>query len=169
MKLHILLNAIGLFIGVVGAFFLAKAIISVSPSQIIEQTAPKIGFNSELVKSVSFQQANSLVGFSLILMSFVLQLIAIYLDERFITSNTVCIVAVLVVGMIIGAYKLSLSIGEKTRVDSIKIVFRKQKLLDAETEEWITKNCPELFGMPKRDNETFEEYKKRLSEYIKKY
>ncbi len=125
MELHVLLNAIGLLIGVVGAFFLAKAIISVSPSQIIKQTALKLGFNSELIKSVSFQQADSLVGFGLILMSFVLQLIAIYLDERFITSNTVCVVAVLVVGMIIGAYKLSHSIGEKTRIECLRITFRK--------------------------------------------
>ena len=38
--------------------------------------------------------------------------------------------------------------------------------MDTETEEWVKKNGKEFFDMPKRDDETFEEYKKRLSGFI---
>ncbi len=81
----------------------------------------------------------------------------------------VCALAVAVVFVFIGAYKFSLYRGEKIRVKCLKLRFKELDALDSRGRAWIANNGPELFGMPKRDNETFEEYKKRLSEYIKKY
>ena len=84
MKLNVLLNVIGLFVGALGAFFLAKGVMGVSPDQIVKQTATKWGFNPDLIRSVSFQRADALVGFSLVLAGFALQFVAVVLDEKFI-------------------------------------------------------------------------------------
>ena len=84
MKLNVLLNVIGLFVGALGAFFLAKGVMGVSPDQIVEQTVTKLNFNPDLIRSVSFQRADALVGFSLVLAGFALQFVAVVLDEKFI-------------------------------------------------------------------------------------
>lgn len=168
MKLNVLLSGIGLFVGVVGAFFLTKGIWGVSPSQIAKQTTPKWGFNSELIKSVSFQRADSLVGFILVLIGFVLQFSAIVVGERIITQNTTYTILLIVVVGIICTYILSLRIGENTRIECLRNVFQKNDYLEKESDEWIVKKGKELFGLPKRNDETFEEYKKRLSEFINK-
>lgn len=81
----------------------------------------------------------------------------------------VCVLAVAVMFVFVGAYKFSIYRGEKIRVKCLKLRFKELDALDSRGRAWIANNGPELFGMPKRDNETFEEYKKRLSEYIKKY
>ncbi len=85
------------------------------------------------------------------------------------TPYVVCALAVAVMFVFVGAYKFSLYRGEKIRVKCLKLRFKELDALDSRGRAWIANNGPELFGMPKRDNESFEEYKKRLSEYIKKY
>ena len=81
----------------------------------------------------------------------------------------VCALAVAVMFVFVGAYKFSLYRGEKIRVKCLKLRFKELDALDSRGRAWIANSGLKLFGMPKKDNETFEKYKKRLSEYRKKY
>lgn|SRR3989338_7595053 len=80
-KLVLLLS---LFWGLIGSVFLIKAILSLTPRNILLLT-PGYSYadcSPEIIRSMSQQKAESLVGISFIVISFLLQIILIFIERN---------------------------------------------------------------------------------------
>jgi hypothetical protein len=57
------------------SFFLIKSVITLSVKDIIELSVPKYDYNLDVAKNLCRQRADTIIGFTLLLLSFLLQLI----------------------------------------------------------------------------------------------
>ena len=82
MSLQKFMFLLSVLMGLVGSLFLVKAILSLSPRNILLLTPPysRACCSSELITSISQQKAESLVGILFVVFSFLLQLAGAFME-----------------------------------------------------------------------------------------
>lgn len=71
------------------------------------------------------------------------------------------LVFVLVAGLYVNRIR-----GDILAVESMKSIFRTQKLLQTESDEWLERNGPDFLRVPRKDGESLPDYRARLTKFI---
>lgn len=97
---------IAILIGLLSAFFLARSTFYLSPQDIAELSTSKWGHNTNIAISLSHQRSDTIIGFALLFISFILQatnFIGLPLRKSLIASRkgiAIAIISLVIVGFL---------------------------------------------------------------------
>lgn len=79
MELHRFLSLLAAFIGLVGAMFLSKGVLALTPKAMLDLTPPhsRIGYSPELIASLANQKADTIIGVIYIGGAFLIQVVSL--------------------------------------------------------------------------------------------
>jgi vacuolar-type H+-ATPase subunit I/STV1 len=105
------IQTLALLIGLFSSLFLVKGTLALSTMDLAELSKPKWDYNLDVAKNLCRQRADIVVGFSLLLLSYFLQLINLLFPMRwqdFLVSKTGLVIAIIVAILIFfGFYYIS--------------------------------------------------------------
>jgi hypothetical protein len=180
MGLQKFLSLLSAGIGLVGAIFLAKSFLGLTPNDILHLTSPysKIAFAPEQISSMSVQKANAIIGIFFILSAFIGQICALVLvDESttFVSSRWIgfwmAAVYVSVFTLLFSFINLKLSNYIKLETGKIAIRdycnkrFMRDKIDPVNLEGFKTM-AHELMSLSKRADESNSDFIKRIFDCI---
>jgi len=181
MEIQKFLSLLAALIGFVGALFLSKGVLSLSPKAMLELTSPysRIGYAPEQIISFAKRKADTVMGVFYILIAFLLQIISIVFFSKslFLFRSqwlgfwiALAIVATLT---IISSFASSrVSNWHRNEMGKIKICSHGSRyLLKDDFSERCAKEIEsmarDLLGMKREGNESTCEFIKRVYEYAK--
>jgi hypothetical protein len=101
----------------ISSFFLIKGVVALSSKDIAELSQVRFDYHSGIVKNLTRQKSDTVVGFSLLLLSLVLQLLHLLLpygiDDLGINRKGVILALVASILILIVAYKLACCLQQK--------------------------------------------------------
>ena len=79
MELHKFLSLLAAFSGLIGAVFLSKGVLALSPEAMLDLTPPhsRIGYSPEIIASLAAQKSDTLIGVMFIGIAFLVQIISL--------------------------------------------------------------------------------------------
>ena len=110
-KMRTFIQILALLIALFSSLFLVKGTLALSTMDLAELSKPKWDYNLDVAKNLCHQRADTVVGFSLLLLSYFLQLINLLFPMRwqdFLVSKTGLVIAIIVAILIFfGFYYIS--------------------------------------------------------------
>lgn len=158
------LAIVGLYLDVLGAFFLAKGFLIKSIKEITKESGTFYGHNSFLSNSLIRQKWDVIFGFSLIGMGFLFQL-AYYLISTHLIIFLLTLLIVVLLGIIVEKIIKIITMNniEKKENTILDIEVEKIKPTDTKSlEHWGA-----VLKLSRNENESNEEYHNRMKAYLK--
>lgn len=180
MGLQKFISLVSAGIGLVGAIFLAKSFIALTPNELLHLASPysRIAYAPEQIASMSAQKADAIIGIFFILLAFIGQICALVLvDETtlFVNSRWISFwisVACVSIFTVIFSF-IDLKISSYIKLETGKIAARDycnkrltRETIDSVNLEGVERIANELLGMTKKADEKKADFIKRIFNYI---
>jgi len=180
MELQRFLSLLAACIGFVGAIFLAKGVLSLSPKAMLDLTPPhsRIDYAPEQIASLATQKANTLIGVIYIGGAFVIQVISLMFSNygKLVTETrwTGFWIILAIISLVAIIFSITnVKIRDWYRIEMGKIEVRQHCIdtfsrvrVDPVNVKGIEHMSFELLGLKKRDSESIEGFINRVAEYI---
>lgn len=180
MELHRFLSLLAACIGFVGAIFLSKGVLSLSPKAMLELTPPhaRIAYAPEQIASLASQKADTLTGVLCILIAFSVQVISllfftgsgVFIRSRWITFW----VALAIVSLLTIVFSLAgLKVRNWYRIEMGKLEIRwhyaerfQDNTFDVGAVRGAIAMAKDLLDLQKEEDELISEFLKRVFNYV---
>jgi len=180
MELHRFLSLLATLIGLIGAAFVAKGIVILSPEEMIRSTTHYSAMawpSKRIITSMSTDQADTLVGFIFVFLACLIQAIAIFVNEEVpfckSSARSVMVAFVFVLVLIIMFYFVNKGIRDYDISKMQKYVIKDYcterfigRSVDRASaqglEDMISEYLPEL---ERKDSESQKDFIKRIADY----
>ena len=179
MELNRFLSLLAAGIGLVGALFLSRAVVVLSPKVMLHLTTPysRIAYAPEQVASMAAQKADAQIGVFCILLAFVIQvgsLIFVKENTAFTSTRWMGVwvaVAIVSVSAVFFSY-LNPRMRDKNKLEVGKVVVREYcenritGIVDPANADSLWKKAEQLINLNKEDSESIIDFIKRVSAYV---
>jgi len=180
MQLHKFLSLLAVIIGLVGAIFLAKGILVLSPKDMVHSTThySAMGWPSKrIISSMAIQKADTLIGFIFIFLAFPIQVISLIVTDKIALGETrsrsIALAFVFVFVLTIILYLLNRGIRDYNEIEMEKLVARDYctrrfvgRPVDPANAKGLEDMSYEYFNLKRKDAETQIDLIKRIAKHV---
>jgi len=179
MECNRFLSLLAAGIGLVGALFLSRAVVVLSPKVMLHLTAPysRIGYAPEQIASMAAQKADAQIGVFCILLAFVIQVGSLILVEEntaFTSTRWMGVwVAIAIVAVLTVFFSfLNPTMRDRNKLEVGQVAVKEYcedkitGMVDPVNADSLGQMAEQLINLKKEDSESSIDFINRISEYV---